>query len=67
MWPLGFNRTDALAWAIAVVVGVVATLASWATGARLGAALTLGVGLMVLVIVVAMAMDARGREFADDD
>ena len=65
MWPLGFSRADALAWAIALATGVIATALAWAGGARLGAALTLGVGLMVVVIVVALLIDARGRSFRD--
>ena len=67
MWPLGFNRSDAVAWTIAVVVGVLSTWLAWAAGARLGAALTLGVVLMVVVVVTALLIDARGRAFADDD
>lgn len=67
MWPLGLNRSDAIAWAIAVVVGVLSTWLAWASGARLGAALTLGVVLMVVVVVTALLIDARGRTFPDDD
>ena len=50
-----------------MVVGVVSTWLAWAGGARLGAALTLGVVLMVVVVVTAMLIDARGRAFPDDD
>ncbi len=54
-------------WGVALVVGVVATTIAWAGGARLGAALTLGVVLMVVVVVAALLVDARGRAFPDDD
>lgn len=64
MWPLGPSRTDAIAWATAVVLAVAATLLTWAAGARPGAALSLGAGVLVLVIVVAMLMDARGHRQA---
>ncbi len=67
MWPLGFNHSDAIAWSIAVVVGVLSTWLAWAGGARLGAALTLGVVLMVVVVVTALLIDSRGRAFPDDD
>ena len=67
MWPLGFSRVDLAAWGTAIVVGVVATLLAELGGARLGAALTLGVCLMVVVIAGTMALDARGRSFRDDD
>lgn len=66
MWPLGFSRVDLAAWGTAIVVGVVATVLADLGGARLGAALTLGVCLMVAVITVAMVVDARGRSFGDD-
>lgn len=66
MWPLGFSRLDLAAWGVAIVVGVVATLLADLGGARLGAALTLGVCLMVVVVAGAMAADARGRSFRDD-
>lgn len=67
MWSLGFSRADALAWAIAIIAGVIGTWGAWAGGARLGAALTLGVVLMVVVVVTAMFLDSRGRAFTDDD
>ncbi len=67
MWPLGFNRNDLIAWSIAVVAAVVGTWLAWASGARLGAAITLGAVLMVVVVVAAMLLDARGRAFPDDD
>lgn len=67
MWPLGFTSADAIAWAIAVVAGAAGTLVAYAAGARLGAALTLGVALVVVVIVVAMLRDSHGSAFGDDD
>ncbi len=67
MWPLGFSRVDALAWVVALAVGAIGTLIAWAAGARLGAALTLGVVLVMVIVVVAMLVDARGRSFRDDN
>ena len=64
MWPLGPSRTDALAWAAAVVLAAAGTLFAWAAGARLGAAISLGAGILVTVIVVAMLIDARGHRDA---
>lgn len=66
MWPLGFSRVDALAWGLALVALVLGTVIASAAGARLGAALTLGVVLMIVVIVAAMLLDARGRTFDDE-
>jgi hypothetical protein len=65
MWPLGFSRFDAIAWAIAVAVGVGVTAIGWSAGARLGAALAVGAIFMVAAIVVAMLWDARGASFRD--
>ena len=65
MWPLGFSRWDAVAWAVAVLAGVGVTAIGWAAGARLGAALAVAAMVMVVVIVVAMLWDARGRSFRD--
>lgn len=65
MWPLGFSRRDAIAWTVAVLVGVGVTAVGWAAGARLGAALAVAAMFMVLVIVIAMLWDARGRSFRD--
>ncbi len=67
MWPLGFRRVDLVAWGVAIIAGIAGTAIAGAGGARLGAALTLGVLLMVVVIVAAMLVDARGRSFPDDD
>lgn len=64
MWPLGPSRTDAVAWGVAVVLAVAGTLLTWAAGARLGAALTLGAAVLVAVIVVAMLVDARSHRDA---
>ncbi len=63
MWALGFRRADPVMWAVALIAGGAGTAAASAGGARLGAALTLGVALMVVVIVGALMMDARGRSF----
>ncbi len=65
MWPLGPNRGDAIAWALAIVVAVAGTAIAAAAGARLGAALTLGGGLLVAVVVTSLLLDARGRTFDD--
>ena len=63
MWPLGPNHADAIAWAVAVIAAVAGTTIAVAAGARLGAALTLGGGLLVAVIVTSLLLDARGRTF----
>ena len=59
MWPLAPSRIDAVAWAVAIVLGIAGTALAHAAGARLGAALTLGAALMVASIVTAMLLDAR--------
>ena len=59
MWPLAPTRIDAVAWAVAIVLGIAGTALTNAAGARLGAALTLGAALMVATIVTAMLVDAR--------
>ena len=61
MWPLAPTRIDAIAWVVAVALGVVGTALAYAGGARLGAALTLGAALMVAAIVAAMLFDARAH------
>jgi drug/metabolite transporter (DMT)-like permease len=66
MWPLGFSRVDAVAWLAAIIVGIASTAIAWAVGARLGAALTLGVILMMVIVMAAMLIDARGRSFGND-
>jgi nicotinamide riboside transporter PnuC len=67
MWPLGFSRVDVVAWLSAVVVGIIGTVIASAAGARLGAALTLGVILAMVIVIAAMLIDARGRSFRDGD
>lgn len=64
MWPLAPSRIDAIAWGAAVVLAVAGTLLTWAAGARLGAALTLGAAVLVAVVVVAMLIDARSHRDA---
>ena len=44
---------------MAIAVGAIGTAVASLSGARLGAALTLGVALMVAVIVTALIVDAR--------
>ena len=65
MWPLGPTRTDAVAWAVALVLAVSGTLIAWAAGARLGAALTLGAIVLIAVIVTALIVDARAHRGAE--
>lgn len=67
MWSLGFSKVDAVAWFAAVVVGIIGTVIASATGARLGAALTVGVILAMVIVIAAMLIDARGRSFRDGD
>jgi len=59
MWPLAPTRIDAVTWAVAIVLGVIGTAVASLSGARLGAALTLGVALMVATVVAALIVDAR--------
>ena len=61
MWPLAPTRIDAIAWIVAVVLGIAGTALAEAAGARLGAALTLGAALMVAAIVTALLIDARAH------
>lgn len=59
MWPLAPTRLDAIAWAVAIPLGAISTAVASLSGARLGAALTLGVVLMVAIVVAALIVDAR--------
>lgn len=43
----------------ALVLGAAGTALPWAAGARLGAALTLGVGLMIVLVVAGLPLVAR--------
>ena len=61
MWPLAPTRIDALAWLVAVALGIVSTALASLAGARFGAAITLGAGLMVAVIVAALLIDAQAH------
>jgi hypothetical protein len=67
MWPLGFSRVDVVAWGGGLAALVLGTVIASAAGARLGAALTLGVVLLVVVVVTAMLIDARGHTFEGGD
>jgi hypothetical protein len=55
----GLSRRDLTIWAAGIGAAAVATLIAWAAGARLGAALTAGV--IVLVAAVAGALGVEGR------
>jgi hypothetical protein len=62
----GFRRSDAWLWAGGLTACVAGTLIAWAAGARLGAALTLGVGLLVLIVVLGVAIpEARALPAAE--
>ncbi len=61
MWPLGPSRVDAIAWGAAVGLALIGTLIAWAMGARLGAALTLGVIILIVVVIAWLIVDARGH------
>lgn len=63
MWPLRPTRVDSIAWIVAAVLAAAGTAIAVAAGARLGASLTLGAGLLVVVIVTALLLDARGKTF----
>lgn len=57
----GPKRRDITLWALGVVLGTLATLLSLAGSARLGAALTGGVIVLVAVVVTGLALDNRSR------
>jgi hypothetical protein len=57
----GPNRRDILIWGLGAVLGILATLVSLAGSARLGAALTGGVIVLVVVVVAGLALDNRSR------
>jgi hypothetical protein len=58
----GPSRYDAWTWAAGIAALAGGTGVAYAAGARLGAALTLGVGLLVAVVVVALgAQEIRRR------
>lgn len=54
----GPNRRDLAMWSIGIALAVVATLIGDAAGARLGAALTGGVIVLVVTVVAGLALDA---------
>jgi hypothetical protein len=45
---------------VAIVAASGATAVAWASGARLGAGLTLGVVVMMVIVLASLAIDARG-------
>ena len=54
-------------WAAVVVVGAAATVIAWASGARLGAALTLGVVLAIAMVLLTLGVEGRRRGPRGDD
>jgi hypothetical protein len=63
VWPLGPSRTDLVIWGGALAAGAVGTLIAWAAGARLGSALTLGVGLLMVGVIGGLLWQERDRRF----
>lgn len=57
--PPGPNRRDPLVWAAGLVLATVATLIASAAGARLGAALTGGVIVLVATVLTGLALSDR--------
>ena len=51
--------SDRTIWLVAFVLGVGSTAVSWAAGARLGAALTLGVILVIVTTLAGLSWSAR--------
>lgn len=51
---------DAVTWAVALVAAAAGTLVAWGAGARLGAALTLGVVLLVVIVLARLAIESAG-------
>jgi hypothetical protein len=54
------RRRDLSVWLAAIVAAGGATSIATATGARLGAALTLGTVVLLAIVLVALALEARG-------
>jgi hypothetical protein len=52
-------------WGGTVALAAVATVIAWAAGARLGAALTLGVAVIIAVVLGALIREALTRRPAD--
>ena len=57
----GPGERDAYLWAIAVGLAAGATAVAWAAGARLGAALTYGVIVLVAVVNAGLWLEGRPR------
>lgn len=55
-------KGDAVTWVAALAAAAAGTLVAWAAGARLGAALTLGVVLLTVVVSARLAIESSGRE-----
>lgn len=55
----GPTRRDRLMWAAGLALAAGGTVIAWAAGARLGSALTLGVGLLALSVVGGLALQGR--------
>ena len=53
------TRSDAVTWLVGVIAGVGATAIADAAGARLGAALTLGLGILIAVVLAGVLMADR--------
>jgi len=57
----GPGERDVYLWAIAVGLAAIATVVAWAAGARLGAALTYGVIVLVVVTCGGLWLEGRPR------
>lgn len=55
----GQTGRDLVMWSIGLALAVVATLIASASGARLGAALTGGVIVLVATVLTGLALDTR--------
>jgi len=53
---------DVFTWVAAIAAAAAGTLVAWAAGARLGAALTLGVVLLLVIVSARLAIESSGRE-----
>ncbi len=51
--------SDRIIWLVAAVLGAGSTAISWAAGARLGAALTLGVILVIVTTLAGLSWSAQ--------
>lgn len=57
--PSGQTRRDVALWGVALVLAAVATLVGSLAGARLGAALTGGLIVVVATVLTGLARDTR--------